>query len=167
MVGDHIQKTKSYKLLINYFYLKVILDSKKAREDSLLKLEFFEKEFDRIERLLGGNLTQEDLSINLYEEKERSIELKKKIYEINESLTKENSNIASNRLVINKNPMSFDFKKYVSARYLSENRSTLFKKFSSTDEISKTTFYRYSNVDNLFKKPHRYDYFKQIILKII
>lgn len=45
-----------------------------------------------------------------------------------ESFLHENSSIASNRLVKNKNPLSANYNSLVPARYLTENRTELFKK---------------------------------------
>ncbi len=73
-----------------------------------------------------------------------------------ESHLNEKSNVASNRLVINKNPSHEKYKQSIPARYLEDTRSVLFKSFPYSEEISKSTFLKYSNINGEFKKPHRY-----------
>lgn len=69
---------------------------------------------------------------------------------------KEKSNIASNRLAKNKNVQSDNFGQLVPARYLEENKSELFKAFPFSNEISKSTFFKYTNLIGEYKKPHRF-----------
>jgi metal-responsive CopG/Arc/MetJ family transcriptional regulator len=61
------------------------------------------------------------------------------------SYLEENSNIASNRLV----------KGGLPARYLTENKTELFKGFRLNKEISNITFNNYLKKTGEFKKPHR------------
>jgi hypothetical protein len=68
----------------------------------------------------------------------------------------EKSNVASNRLVINKNPVHENYKQPNPARYLEDTRSVLYKMFPNSDEISKSTFYKYSHINGEYKKAHRY-----------
>ncbi|CAF0854416.1 unnamed protein product [Brachionus calyciflorus] len=79
-------------------------------------------------------------------------ELKKSI----EDFLKEKSNIASNRLFVNKNPTDTNYKKLENARYLEDQISELYKSFPFSNEISKSTFYKYSNVSGEFKNPYRW-----------
>jgi hypothetical protein len=73
-----------------------------------------------------------------------------------ESHLNEKSNVASNRLVVNKNPMHENYKQSIPARYLEDTRSVLYKMFPNSEEISKSTFYKYSHINGEYKKPHRY-----------
>lgn len=63
---------------------------------------------------------------------------------------KEKSNIASNRLVKIKNTGQL-----VPARYLEENKTELFKLYQFSEQISKSTFFKYTNLNVEYKKPHR------------
>ena len=54
----------------------------------------------------------------------------------------------------NRNPISERFNERVPAMYLEDNRSELYKTFPFKDEISKSTFMKYSNISREFKKPH-------------
>ena len=69
---------------------------------------------------------------------------------------KEKSNIASKRLVKIKNSESENVGQLVPARYLQENKTELFKIFPLSDQISKSTFFKYTNMNVEYKKPHRY-----------
>ena len=72
-----------------------------------------------------------------------------------ETFLYENSSIASNRLVKNKNKHSLNYNRYIPARYLQENRTELFKKSPYRNIISKSTFFKYSKINGEFKNPHR------------
>ena len=63
---------------------------------------------------------------------------------------KEKSNIASNRLVKIKNSGTL-----VPARYLEENKTELYKIFPFSNQISKSTFFKYTNLNVEYKRPHR------------
>ncbi|CAF0844074.1 unnamed protein product [Brachionus calyciflorus] len=76
-------------------------------------------------------------------------------YSIN-SFLKEKSNIASNRLCLNKNPSDPNFKQLQNARYLEDNIIELYKSFPFSNEISISTFYKYVNLSGEFKKPFRW-----------
>ncbi|CAF0891443.1 unnamed protein product [Brachionus calyciflorus] len=73
-----------------------------------------------------------------------------------EDYLKEKSNIASNRLFINKNPVCVNFKKLENARYLEDRMTELYKNFPYSNEISKSTFYKYANLSGEYKKPYRW-----------
>lgn len=72
-----------------------------------------------------------------------------------EAYLQDNSSIASNRLVKNKNPNNNNYKSLVPARYLNESRTELFKKSPFKNIISKSSFFKYAKLSNEFKKPHR------------
>ena len=63
----------------------------------------------------------------------------------------ENSNIASNRIVKNKKT-GLD----VPARILVDTKTLLFQKSPFTNEVSKSTFLKYTNSEGEFKKAQRY-----------
>jgi hypothetical protein len=63
---------------------------------------------------------------------------------------KEKSNIASNRLVKIKKSDTL-----VPGRYLEENKTELYKLFPFSDQLSKSTFFKYTNLNGEYKKPHR------------
>ena len=67
----------------------------------------------------------------------------------------ENSSIASNRLVKNKDKDDENFDKNVPARYLEGNLIELYKNFPLANQMSKETFFKYLNKSGEFKKPHR------------
>ena len=73
-----------------------------------------------------------------------------------ESHLNEKSNVASNRLVVNKNPTHENYKQSIPARYHEDTRSVLYKMFPNSEEISKSTFYKYSHINGEYKKAHRY-----------
>ncbi len=73
----------------------------------------------------------------------------------------EHSNIASNRLVrvrdhsqIN-DDVNDEHIFYMPARYLEDNKTELYKSFGFRDQVSKSTFFKYANINNQFKKPYR------------
>jgi hypothetical protein len=76
-----------------------------------------------------------------------------------ESHLNEKSNVASNRLVVNKNSTHENYNQSIPARYLEDTRSVLYEKFPFSEEISKSTFYKNSHINGEYKKPHRYFYF--------
>jgi hypothetical protein len=53
-----------------------------------------------------------------------------------EIFLKEKSSIASNRLVKVKNRENENFRQFIPARYLEENKTELFKQFPLSEEIS-------------------------------
>lgn len=70
-----------------------------------------------------------------------------------ESFLKYNSNIASNRVIrLKDNNNQYD---YMPVRYLEDNQLEMWKKFPYNDKISKTTFLKYLNINNQYKKPCR------------
>ena len=69
--------------------------------------------------------------------------------------SKENASPASNRVVINRNPQSSDFKTPVHVYYLEDNKTELFKKFEFSNQLSKSTFMKFLNQERIFKKPFR------------
>ncbi len=64
----------------------------------------------------------------------------------------ENANPASNRVAINRNIDSMNFKKTVPVYYLEDNKEELFKKFTFSEKLSKSTFMKYLNKDGIYKK---------------
>jgi hypothetical protein len=62
---------------------------------------------------------------------------------------------ASNRVAINRNIDSMNFKKTVPVYYLEDNKEELFKKFTFSEKLSKSTFMKYLNKDGIYKKPFR------------
>lgn len=66
------------------------------------------------------------------------------------SYLKENSQVASNRLI--KSKISHQL---VPARYLNLNKNELYKNFKYIEKIPKSTFMDYLNFTNEYKKPHR------------
>ncbi len=72
-----------------------------------------------------------------------------------DTFLKEKSNIASNRLVKIRNPAHKNYKQAIPARYLENSRSELYQQFPFSNEISKTTFFKYSNINGEYKNPHK------------
>jgi hypothetical protein len=64
---------------------------------------------------------------------------------------KENANAASNRVAVNKNPDSSDFKKAVPVYYLDDKKTELYKNFKFSNQSSKSIFMKYLNRDEIFK----------------
>jgi hypothetical protein len=77
--------------------------------------------------------------------------LKNRIY----SFLKENSTVASNRIVKNKDNTWLNPGVNISARYLNDGNINLFNKFPFKNAISKPTFMKYLIKSGQFKKPHR------------
>ena len=55
-----------------------------------------------------------------------------------------------------KNRKSLNYNRYVPVRYLQDNKVQLFNKSPFKDIISKSTFYKYANIDGRLKNPYRY-----------
>ena len=72
-----------------------------------------------------------------------------------EFFLKENSNIASNRMVKLKSRNDLNNKRYIPVRYLNDSKVALFNKSPFKNLISKSTFYNYVKIDDQFKNPHR------------
>ena len=72
-----------------------------------------------------------------------------------ECYLKENSNIASNRMVKIKSKNNLNSQRYIPVRYLQDTKIELFNKSPFKNLISKSTFYKYLNTENQFKNPHR------------
>ena len=77
-------------------------------------------------------------------------DLQESIYEY----LKNNSSIASNRLVKRKDSLGRCRNDLIPARYLDDNQSELFKRFPFNHEISRSTFLKYLNV-SLLKTSHQ------------
>jgi hypothetical protein len=71
------------------------------------------------------------------------------------SYLEDHSTPASNRLVRDKTQMKIRPKKYIPVRYLSENKTELYKQSPFLDIVSKSTFLKYAKIDNIFKNPFR------------
>jgi hypothetical protein len=54
-----------------------------------------------------------------------------------------------------KNRKRLNYDRYVPVRYLQDNKASLFNKSPFKDIISKSTFYKYTNIDGQFKNPYR------------
>jgi hypothetical protein len=68
----------------------------------------------------------------------------------------ENSSPASNRLIQKKiRRGDLNEKRYIPARYLADSMTQLFKESPYTQIISKSTFFKYAQIDHEFKKAHR------------
>lgn len=67
----------------------------------------------------------------------------------------EHSNISSNRLIVNKDYYSEDYREEVNVRYLEQNPTELYKAFPLRNKISKATFFKYLNKSGIYKKPMR------------
>ena len=52
-----------------------------------------------------------------------------------------------------KNRKRLNYDRYVPVRYLQDNKASLFNKSPFKDIISKSTFYKYTNIDGQFKNP--------------
>ena len=72
-----------------------------------------------------------------------------------DSFLKENSSVASNRLVKVRNRKSLNYDRYNPARYLQDAKSVLYKKSPFFNNISKASFMKYANINGEFKNPHR------------
>ena len=83
-----------------------------------------------------------------------------------QSYLKERSNIASNRLIKNKDPNDENYQQLIPARYLEENHMQLFEEFPFNDQISKSCFFKYLNISGQFKHPHRY-YIKILVSRYL
>jgi hypothetical protein len=68
----------------------------------------------------------------------------------------EKSNIASNKLVVNKDVNDIDFNESVPVRYLISNQMDLYNQFPLRDQLNRTTFVRYLKSSGEFKSPHRW-----------
>lgn len=76
----------------------------------------------------------------------------------------ENSSPASNRMVrLKPKRKLLNEKRFIPARYLSDLKIELYKNSPYKNIVSKSTFFKYSNIDGEFKNPFRYEQ----ILKII
>ena len=68
----------------------------------------------------------------------------------------ENSNPASNRLIVNRNKYDlYNYKKEISARYLEKNSTELYRNFPFRNQLSKTTFFKYISISGEYKRPIR------------
>lgn len=79
--------------------------------------------------------------------------------ELREAIRKyliEKSNIASNRLVVNKDVNDADYKECVPARYLTSNQMDLYNQFPLRDQLNRKTFVKYMKLSGEFKNPHRW-----------
>ena len=85
----------------------------------------------------GGKMIEEDLQESIYE------------------YLKNNSSIASNRLVKRKDSSGKCQNDLIPARYLDDNQSEMFKRFPFNNEISRSTFLKYLNKNGVFKHPTR------------
>lgn len=72
-----------------------------------------------------------------------------------QSHLRERSNIAANRLILNKDISDPNYKGYQTARYLEDQYSELYKSFQFSSELSFSTFYKYANITGEYKKPKR------------
>lgn len=68
----------------------------------------------------------------------------------------EKSNVASNRLVKNKNPNDEHYNELIPARYLESNVFELYKDFPHADKLKISTFRKYLKMSGEFKKPFRW-----------
>lgn len=68
----------------------------------------------------------------------------------------ENSRIAANRLVINRDSDDEEnYKTAVPAKILEKSITDLYKAFPLADQISVSTFLKYARKTNIYKKPQR------------
>ena len=72
-----------------------------------------------------------------------------------ETFLHENSNVASNRMCKVKNRKRLNYNRYIPVRYLQDNKMQLFNKSPFKNKISKSTFFKYANIDGQYKNPHR------------
>jgi hypothetical protein len=72
-----------------------------------------------------------------------------------ECYLKENSNIASNRMIKIKSRNQLNNDRYIPVRYLQDMKISLFNKSPFKNLISQSTFYKYVNIDGQFKNAHR------------
>jgi hypothetical protein len=72
----------------------------------------------------------------------------------------ENSNIASNRMIKIKSKNQLNNNRFIPVRYLQDTKIQLFNKSPFKNLISRSTFYKYANIDGQFKNPHRYFFVK-------
>jgi hypothetical protein len=68
---------------------------------------------------------------------------------------KNNSSIASNRLVKRKDSSGKFKNDLIPSRYLDDNQSEKFKRYPFNNEISRSTFLKYLNKNGVFKHPTR------------
>ena len=66
------------------------------------------------------------------------------------SFLKENSTVASNRMVRNKSDTWLNRGAYVTARYLHDSKSNLFDKFPFKNDLSKYCFVKYANISSRY-----------------
>ena len=64
-----------------------------------------------------------------------------------EAYLEDHSNVGSNRMVKLKNAKRLNSERYVPVRYLEDDKAHLFNKSPFKDIISKSTFYKYANID--------------------
>jgi hypothetical protein len=67
----------------------------------------------------------------------------------------ENSTIASNRMVLNKDMSDAEYGDSIFTRYLNNNQSELYKSFPLNNIVSKSSFCKYLKISGRFKKPFR------------
>ena len=72
-----------------------------------------------------------------------------------QSYLKENSNIASNRMIKVKSHSKLNSERYIPVRYLQDSKIQLFNRSPFKNIISYSTFFKYLSIDNQFKNPHR------------
>jgi hypothetical protein len=71
------------------------------------------------------------------------------------SYLKENSSVASNRIIKNKSVNWINPGNQIHARYLNDSKLNLFYQFPFKNNLSLSTFLKYLNQSGEFKKPHR------------
>ncbi|RNA26241.1 hypothetical protein BpHYR1_013587 [Brachionus plicatilis] len=72
-----------------------------------------------------------------------------------DNFLREHSNVASNRLFLNRNHLDVNYGEVQNARYLEDGISELYKKFYFSNEVGRSTFYKYVKRNGEFKKAFR------------
>jgi ACT domain-containing protein len=67
--------------------------------------------------------------------------------------------VASNWLVLNKDQNNHNYQKVVPVRYLKDTKTKLFNDYPYQNDLSKSTFFKYSKITGQYKNPHRYENF--------